>query len=185
MPKTRMFGLVFLSMLLFGPMVLRGQDDITAMQRLFLMKEVMPGLETVGIIWNEKAVNAADMMAKIERASASTGIKVVIANVESLKDLGGELKNLIGFHKVQVVWVIGDDAVLGGSVARDFLIKNTAMSRTPLLAPAGDWVDAGACMAMRKVDGKTKLYVNSKTAAAVGISVPDAMMAKTDFFAAN
>lgn len=184
MKRTWMLPAAFVTLLVLGLQVPHAEETkASPMQQLYLMKELVPGLTTVGLIWNESAVDKAAILPKIERASASLGVQVVIANAEALKDISTEFKKLTGNHHIQVLWVVEDDNVVSSAVGQKFLIQNSVISKIPLIAPTVDWVSKGACLTMQKVAGKTKLVVNPQTAKALSIQLPEKYAPNTEFFA--
>jgi ABC-type uncharacterized transport system substrate-binding protein len=161
------------------------ESNVTPLQAIYMMKQLVPQTQTIGIMWNQNKVNTGDLMPKIERASASVGVKVVIEDVEGITDVSQKFRDLTDNYHVQVIWVFQSDDVIGSSLGRDFLIKNSTVKGIALFAPNTDWVSAGACAALMNEGGTVKLFVNKKTITALGITVPEKFIQDTQFLATN
>ena len=183
--KYRAFFRTAILGLLLSVNVVLAQGEATAIQKLFTVKASFPEITVVGVVVNPNESGAADRLKKINIAAASTGIQVVVAEASNLKELAEAFTNLVAQYKVQLVWVEGSDDLLNGKVSRDYLVKNATLKKMPLLAADPQWVDLGALMAVRKVDGKARLYLNTKAAKAIGLSYPENLAETADFFAAN
>jgi len=161
------------------------ETNATPLQSLFIMKQLVPQVQTMGILWNQNKVNSGELLPKIERASASTGIKVIVEDVEDLRDVSQKFRELTDNYHVQVIWVFQNDDILGGAVGKDFLIKKSAVGGVALFGPNTDWVTAGACASLMSEGGDVKLYVNQKTINALGIKIPEKLIPSTQFLANN
>ncbi len=157
----------------------------TPLQSLFMIKGLIPQVQIVGIMWNDQRADTQDLLPKIDRASATVGVKVVVENVRELAEISQKFRDLTSNYHVQVLWVVENDEITGSSLARDFLIKNTTVNGIALFAPGKDWVSAGACAALQSDGGTVKLFVNQKTISALGIKVPEKFIPNTQFLATN
>lgn len=161
------------------------ESNATPLQSLFMIKQILPQATTVGLMYKQSADNNGDLLNQVKRASASFGVKIVLADVEALPDVAAQFRDLTGSYHVQAIWVIQNSQVLGSSIARDYLIKNSTLQGIPLFAPNTDWVSAGACAAVVTDGGNTKLYVNQKTLNALGLKVPAKYASVTQVLASN
>ena len=112
-------------------------------------------------------------------------MKAVIAEITELKDVSENFRNMVNTYRIEAIWVIGDDKILNSDIAIDFLIKNSVLCKIPLFAPNTDWVNSGACVSLVNENNQVKLYVNKKTADAIGIQLSETLIAKTEFLASN
>ncbi|MFQ5570359.1 MAG: ABC transporter substrate binding protein [Rhodothermales bacterium] len=159
-------------------------NDVTPMQHLYIMKEIKPGIERVGIVWNPATHDDA-VLTKIRRAATSLSLQLFLAEVGDLSDIAPQFRTLVRTHKVEVIWVIKNDGLVDASAGKKFLIENTMKAGIPLFAPSQDWVDNGAFVSLKKQDGNLHLIVNKSAAAALSLTVPDAYLERTEFLAAN
>jgi ABC-type uncharacterized transport system substrate-binding protein len=157
----------------------------TPLQSIYIIKQLIPQTQTVGVMWNRSRVNTSELMPKIERASAVTGVKVVIEDAEELSDVSQKFRELNDKYHVQAIWINEDDNPMATNVGRDFLIKNSIVNGIALFAPNADWVSAGACASLLSDGSTVKLYVNKKTITALGIKIPDKYLQDTQFIATN
>jgi ABC-type uncharacterized transport system substrate-binding protein len=161
-------------------------SDVSPLQQLFVLKEIRPDLERVGIIWNKDAADASGLMTQVERAAATTGVRVYIAYASGVTDIASVYRDLVRQNNVQAIWVVdGNDEIVGSKMGRDFLIKNTASSGLTLVAPAVEWVEAGAHMSFVRDGANIRLRVNQRAADAARLVIPANILERTDFFAAN
>ncbi len=188
MLSSKRFGLmitipVLVLALLGTPKAL--ESNATPLQQLYMMKQLFPKTQTVGIMWNQSTVNTADLMPKIQRAAAAVGVKVVIADVEELKDIAQKFRDLTDNYHIQILWILQNDNMVGSSLGRDYLIKNATVNGIAVFAPNTDWVSAGACATLLNEGSDVKLIVNQKTLNALGIKVPEKYIPNTQFLATN
>ncbi len=155
------------------------------LQSLYMIKQLVPNARTVGVMWNKSVANTASLLPELNRASAEIGVKVVIEDVEQLKDISDEFRDLVQNYHIQVLWIVENDDPLGSSLSKGYLIKNATLSGVALFAPSTDWVSAGACAALMSEGGKAKLFVNQKTLNALGLKVPQQYAQSTQFLATN
>jgi len=161
------------------------ESNVSPLQSLYMVKQLVPQTQTVGLMWNQTKVNVSDIMPKIDRAAATIGVKVVVEDIEELKDVSQRFRDLTDKYHVQALWVFQDDNIVGSALGKDFLIKNCTVSGIALFAPNTDWVSTGACATLMNEGGAVKLYVNKKTITALGINVPEKLVPDTQFIDTN
>lgn len=161
------------------------ESNATPLQSLFMIKQLLPQVKTVGLMYKQSSDDSKTFMNDVNRASASLGVKIVLADVESLPDVAAQFRDLTESYHVQVLWVIHSNDVLNSSIARGYLIKNATLQGIPLFAPNTNWVSAGACAAVVTNGGSTKLVVNQKTLDALGIKVPEKYASVTQVLASK
>ena len=185
MRRTYQVALLVLALNVMGAALpTRTFTDATPMQQMFVIKELKPGIERVGIIWDPSGNHDA-IMEKIQRASTATGIKVFVGEASGLSDVGPQFRTLFREHKIEALWIVDNEGVISQSVARNFLIKEATQSGLPIFAPSRDWIDAGASVAVSKVDGSIQLFVNRAAADALSLQVPEKYLERTEYLAAN
>lgn len=186
MKRTGMWiAALLIDMILFISFFFAEPRIVTPLQQIYIMKQFFPELKCVGVLWNENVVDTNKLYPQLERASAQFGIKIVVSNVQQMKDVPTEFKNLKQKHNIQVLWVIGDDEILNGEVSRKYLIKQSIFSNLPLFAPSNLWVNEGAFISIIKEGNATKLFVNQQTAKVLSINIPEAYLENTIFYAAK
>ena len=156
--------------------------SVAPMQQMYIMKEVKPDLQRVGIIWNTNTNDEATLN-KIRRAGTSLKVKLFLAEVTDLSDIAPQFRQLTRTHKVEAVWVLENDGLVDSSTGKNFLITNAMKAGLPLFAPSEDWVNQGAFISMKKQDGGLSFFVNKSAADALSLSVPDKYAERTQFAA--
>ncbi len=157
----------------------------TPLQSVYMIKQLVPHAKTIGLMWKQSDDASSTMIEQIKRASASLGVKIVIADVEALPDVAAQFRDLVESYHVEALWIARNSDVVSNSTARGFLIKNAVLHGIPLFAPDQDWVSTGACAAVVTDGGTTKLFVNQKTLNALGLKVPENDASITQVLATN
>lgn len=159
------------------------ESNATPLQSLYMIKQLMPKVNTVGLMLNKSDNNASNLIDQVKRASASLNVKIVIADVESLPDVAAQFRDLTASYHIQALWVIQNENLLSSSISRSFLIKNSTLNGIPLFAPNAEWVSAGACAAVVTDGQNTKLVVNQNTLNALGLKIPEKYVSLTQVLA--
>jgi ABC-type uncharacterized transport system substrate-binding protein len=160
--------------------------DVSPLQQLFVLKEIRPDIERVGIVWHRASADRSGLMSQVERAAASTGVRVFVSYADDVGEIANAYRELVRQHRIQAVWIVdGNDVVTGSTSGRDFLIRNTASQGIPLVAPDDTWVEAGAHMSFFRQGSNIRIKVNRRAADAARLVIPDNFLDRTDFFAAN
>lgn len=160
-------------------------SDVTPLQQVFIMKELKPDLERIGVLADKSVTEDEVIMSQINRAAAGAGVKVFLAAVESIRDVAPMYRGLRTNHDVQTVWVVTNGGAMSENASRKFVIKEAARDQLPVLAPTEEWVDEGATVALKIEDGQVRLIVNKATSEAVGLTIPAKYAARTAYLAAN
>lgn len=173
--------LVFLTAA-FPPPVSNG---VTPTQALFILKELKPGIQRVGVLWSSALTTRQELMTAIQRAQTSTGIKITVAEVGAVSDVANQFRELVRTHHVQALWIVENDNVMGSAAARSFVIRNATLSNLLLLAPNEAWVNEGAGLTLKKEGTTIRLVVNKAVTDALSISIPASYQDRTAYLAAN
>ncbi len=184
--RTMRFVAVF-SFLLSTAFVLvpANESDVTPIQQLFLIKELKPDISRIGVIWDKSATSRNQILSQLERASAATGIKVIVGEVSNLQEVAPQFRTLLRDHKIEALWILEESGLLGRAATRSFLIKSATQAGMPVFAPSETWLKEGACVTWRKDAGGIQLVVNKAVAEAMGITIPNKYQNRTAFLAMN
>ncbi|QXD16057.1 ABC transporter substrate-binding protein [Rhodocaloribacter litoris] len=163
----------------------RLEDGPTPIQQMFVIKELKPDIERIGLIWDKNATDTEALMPQVQRASASTGIKVFLAEVTDLKDVAPQFRTLTREHQVQAIWILESTGVVDNSVTRSFIIKNATSANMPVFAPTEAWINEGASVAVLKKDGAISLLVNRAAAEAMSLTIPEKYLERIQYLAMN
>ena len=159
---------------------------VPPLQQLYVLKEIQPEIERIGIIWGKSFADRSDLIEPIQRASAVTSIAVVITQVDGVSDIASAYRDLVRQNNVQAIWVVdSSDDIVNSRMGRDFLVKNAAGSGITLLAPDEAWVEAGAHLAVFQDGSNLRLKVNKRSADAASMTIPDQYLERTDYLAVN
>jgi putative tryptophan/tyrosine transport system substrate-binding protein len=173
-------------------------------KRLELIKEALPRVERVAVMWNSASATNARQMKDLERAAVQLRVSLVSLPVQRREDLAPALHKLEG-ERATALLLLGD-IVLTSNMA--FLAQAAIERRVPAVYTLRSWTDAGGFMAYganfpelyRRAAGyvdriikgakpsdlpieqasKFDLVINLKTAKAIGVAVPRALLARAD-----
>lgn len=173
-------------------------------KRLELMKETIPGVSRIGVLWNPTNPGNAPFVKELEAAARILKVKLHPAGVQDPKELESAFAALAR-QRVEALVVVADWMVLS---QQDRIIALAARSRLPAMYPSTDLVEAGGLMAYgvnlpemfrrgasyvdRILKGakpsdlpieqptKFELAINLKTAKALGLTIPASVLARTD-----
>jgi putative ABC transport system substrate-binding protein len=178
------------------------QSDIGG-KRLELLREVFPGLRQLAIMFNPGNPSHASELGEVEAAARTLGIDVVTMEIRRAEDIVSTFETLKG--RAEALYVLGDPLFAANRVrintlalsermktihsGRIFVQSGGLMSYAAdfpdLFRRAADYVDKilkGAKPADLPVQQpiKFELTINLKTAKALGLTVPPALLARAD-----
>ena len=181
-----------------------GMTDMSPVDRqVDLIREFIPGIKKLGIIYNSGESNSISILKVLKEVSSARGIIVEEATVTNSSGVTQAAKSLVG--RVEAIYIPTDNTVVSVFEA---ITKVAAENDLPLFAADVDSVPRGAVaalaidyyrmgrqtgeMAARVLGGADtatmpvetlkdlKLYLNLKSAADMGISVPDSVRKRAD-----
>jgi putative ABC transport system substrate-binding protein len=173
-------------------------------KRLELLKDTVPGLVRVAVLWNPVEVRATQQLRDTEDAARRLGLQVQALEVRGLDDFEGAFA-MARQGRAEAVTVLAGP-VIGEHPAR--LVALAAQSRLPAMYLGRGFVDAGGLMSYgtsnremgrraaayvdRILKGakpgdlpveqptKFELIINLKTAKALGITMPPSLLLLAD-----
>jgi putative tryptophan/tyrosine transport system substrate-binding protein len=174
-------------------------------KRLQLLKEAVPEITDVAVVWNAANTLGAINLAETKAAARSLGIELgPVVEVRNPADLDDAFVTVIHAHPSAFI-TIADGMLLSNSVrVAEFAMK----SRLPGIFPERDFAEAGALMAYgpslaanfrraaalvdKILNGakpadipieqptKVELIINLKTAKELGVTIPPSIMVRAD-----
>jgi putative tryptophan/tyrosine transport system substrate-binding protein len=177
--------------------------EITA-KRVQLLKEVVPNLSRVGVLWNSSLKTMALQFQQVEMAAPILGVTVLSVRVSGSAELdrafaaleqnrpdglvvlfgpmrGNDLPRIVDFvnrNKLPSIFEIDRGVEAGGLM--EFGSNRAEQARDTV--PYIDKIANGAKPADLPVEEPTKLklIINTKTAKALGLAIPPAILARAD-----
>lgn len=174
-------------------------------KRLQILKELMPGLSRVGVLWDSGDVYAVLMMKEIERVAQAIGVQLHSVDARRPADFERAFEAAIMDRVDALIALEGILTIMDLTRIVDF----AAMSRLPAIYGLREFVDAGGLMAYgtdlrdlfrraatyvhRILQGappaevpveapaKFELTINLKTAKALGLTIPRSLMQRADY----
>jgi len=175
----------------------------TASKRLELLREVVPGLRRLAILANADNPGAVLDMREVQATARALGLEATTFEIQRAEDIASVFEAIKG--RVEALYLASDPLLntnririntlaLGARLptmhgVREFVEAAGLMSYGPnfpdLFRRAGDYVDKilrGTKPADIPVEQPTKfdLVINLTTAKALGITVPDSLLARAD-----
>jgi ABC-type uncharacterized transport system substrate-binding protein len=178
------------------------QTDL-ASKRLEMLREVLPGLRTVAILFDVGSPNSVLEMGEVQTAARTLGLAVVTSEVRRAEDIAPAFDALKG--RADALYVCGapllstnririNNLALGVRLPtmhgfREFIVAGGLMSYGPnfpsLFRRAAEYVDKvlrGAKPSDLPVEQPTKFdfIINVTTARVLGLEVPPTLLARAD-----
>ncbi|WP_048646353.1 ABC transporter substrate-binding protein [Nitratireductor soli] len=180
-------------------------DAAPIKQQLDLMQELVPDLKTIGVVYNPGLDNALAALEELKKHAEPRGIGVVESAAPTTNEVALATKKLIG--KVDAVYVPNDTTVVAAlesiiKIGEDvdlpiFAGETGAVARGVVASVGLDYVELGRItghMVARILNGEKpgdidaviayqvltdfKVAVNKKSAAAMGVELPEAVLAR-------
>jgi putative ABC transport system substrate-binding protein len=173
-------------------------------KRLQLLKEMLPGIATVAVIWNEANPHPALVFAETEAAGRTLGMRILSLAVHDSSDvpkaLDGALRGGAGGlitiedpftvnYRVQIVDFAARNRLPAMYGLREFVDVGGLLSYGPSLVDlsrhVAQYVDKilkGAKPGDLPIEQPTKfeLVINLKTAKALGLTIPQSVLLRAD-----
>lgn len=178
-----------------------GVSDLSPINtHMELIKDIVPNLKTLGIVYNSGEANSATLVKLVKQAAQKMNFTVKEATVSRSSEVLGATQSLVG--KVDAIYIPTDNTVVS---AFESVVKVAEQANIPLISGDINSVERGAVAALgfnyydvgrqtgilvakvlRGEDPgkypvetvqKTELYVNPGAAKRMGISLPDALVA--------
>jgi len=180
------------------------QTPELAGKRLELLKEAMPKLMRVAVLWDPTEPGRTQLVRESEVAAAKLGLQLQTLEARNGREIGSAFTAMTR-ERVGAVLVYGSSML---AAHRATIAELAAKSRLPTMCPAREWIDAGFVMsygaslndmyrrapyfvdkilkgakpADLPVEQPTKfeLVVNLKAAKALGLKIPPSLLQRAD-----
>lgn len=176
-------------------------DMVNVEQQLALIKEFMPKLHTLGVLYNPGETNSVSIVEALKKAAKRMGISIVESPAPKSSDVMIASKQLVG--KTDAIYCPTDNTIVSAfeSVVRVgidaqipvFAADTGSVSRGAVAAVGYNYLELGrqtgdivvrilkgekpGSIDVKQAEG-TDLFVNKKTAALMGIKIPAAVLAR-------
>ena len=173
-------------------------------KRLALLKEIVPTLKRVGVLWNSTNRDNTTQLSEARSAATALDVELRPVDVGSANDLDRAFSTLVGWRP-HALYTLGDSVFANG---RRRIIEFATQNRLPSMFSTRETVDAGGLVAygtsffdlFRRaatyvdkilkgakpgdlpIEQPTKfeLAINVKTAKALGLTIPPSVLARAD-----
>ena len=182
---------------------LSNQQPELAGKRLEILREVIPGLRQLAVLANGHNPTAILNVGEVQAAAPKLGLEVNTCDVKGADDIAPAIDQLTG--RTQALYVVGDSLVFDNQVQINML---ALVAHLPTMFPQREYVETGGLIsygtsfsdlfrrAAEMVDKilrgakpadipieqptKFELVINLKTARALGLEIPDKLLALAD-----
>jgi putative tryptophan/tyrosine transport system substrate-binding protein len=169
--------------------------------QLDLVKELVPAVSKIGVIYNPGEANSVAVLERIKQESQSRGVEIVESTANRSSDVAASAQSLVG--KVDALFVPQDNTAVS---ALESIIHVAYSAKIPFFASDTGSVERGALASVgmdEQVIGelagqiaadilegkkpqdipvalgdKTSLAINLKSAKRMGVTIPDAVVAR-------
>ncbi|EEY43762.1 ABC transporter substrate-binding protein [Vibrio mimicus VM223] len=179
-----------------------GLSDLSPIeQHVELIKEILPNVKSIGVVYNPGEANAVSLMELLKLSAAKHGIKLVEATALKSADVQSATQAIA--EKSDVIYALIDNTVAS---AIEGMIVAANQAKTPVFGAATSYVERGAIASLgfdyyqigvqtadyvaAILEGKepgtldvqvakgSDLVINKTAADKLGISIPDAVLAR-------
>ena len=182
---------------------LSNQQPELAGKRLEILREVIPGLRQLAVLANVHNPTATLNVGEVQAAAPKLGLEVNTCDVKGADDIAPAIDQLTG--RTQALYVVGDSLVFDNQVQINML---ALVAHLPTMFPQREYVETGGLIsygtsfsdlfrrAAEMLDKilrgakpadipieqptKFELVINLKTARALGLEIPDKLLALAD-----
>jgi putative ABC transport system substrate-binding protein len=166
------------------------QSVETSAKQLEFLRGVVVGLRRLAIIANPGSPGAVLEMRAVEKVAQSLGLDAATHGLRSAQDIAPAF-DIIKGH-ADAFYLVADPLVLSN---RDRIIHSALNAGLPAIYGSREYVDAGGLMSygpnlpdlyrraadfVDKQPTKFELVINLKTARALGLTIPDKLLALAD-----
>ena len=172
--------------------------------QLDLLAKIKPGLKKIGVLYNPSEQNSTVQVQEIQKIAKEKNIEVVLQGISNFGELAQATKNLLG--ATDALYLPTDNLVVSGA---NLITSEAINAKKPVVASENSTVKLGALftmgldyyalgkrtgeMAIEILKGKPvsqipfetskqmKLYVNEKTAQALGLDVKNPIFNGAEF----
>ncbi|ENM5825327.1 ABC transporter substrate-binding protein [Vibrio metoecus] len=179
-----------------------GLSDLSPVeQHVELIKEILPNVKSIGVVYNPGEANAVSLMELLKISAAKHGIKLVEATALKSADVQSATQAIA--EKSDVIYALIDNTVAS---AIEGMIVAANQAKTPVFGAATSYVDRGAIASLgfdyyqigvqtadyvaAILEGKdpgtldvqvakgSDLVINKAAAEQLGITIPEAVLAR-------
>ncbi|QXC56631.1 ABC transporter substrate-binding protein [Vibrio mimicus] len=179
-----------------------GLSDLSPVeQHVELIKEILPNVKSIGVVYNPGEANAVSLMELLKLSTAKHGIKLVEATALKSADVQSATQAIA--EKSDVIYALIDNTVAS---AIEGMIVAANQAKTPVFGAATSYVDRGAIASLgfdyyqigvqtadyvaAILEGKdpgtldvqvakgSDLVINKAAAEQLGITIPEAVLAR-------
>ena len=190
---------------LLNPNVTGTSDKLENVAAQFdLLLKIKPGVKKIGVLYNPSEQNSAVQVQEIQKIAKQKNIEVVLQGINNFGELAQATKNLLG--STDALYLPTDNLVVSGM---NLIASEAVNAKKPVVVSENSSVKEGALftmgldyyalgkrtgeMAIEILKGKPvsqipfetskqmKLYVNSKTAQALGLDVKNPAFSGAEF----
>jgi putative ABC transport system substrate-binding protein len=183
---------------------LSSQVTDLAAKRLQLLREVVPNLSHVAVLWDPREPAHPHIVKEVEVAARALGLQVQLQEARSLSELDSAFASMTG-KGASAVFVVSSSIAM---IHRVRMAQHAARSRLPTMCTWHEYAEAGCLMshsvaqadlwrraayfvdrilkgakpAELPVEQPTKfeLVINLKTAKALGVTIPPSLLLRAD-----
>ncbi|HBK7895187.1 TPA: ABC transporter substrate-binding protein, partial [Vibrio cholerae] len=179
-----------------------GLSDLSPVeQHVELIKEILPNVKSIGVVYNPGEANAVSLMELLKLSAAKHGIKLVEATALKSADVQSATQAIA--EKSDVIYALIDNTVAS---AIEGMIVAANQAKTPVFGAATSYVERGAIASLgfdyyqigvqtadyvaAILEGKepgsldvqvakgSDLVINKTAAEQLGITIPEAVLAR-------
>ncbi|GCD10901.1 ABC transporter substrate-binding protein [Clostridium tagluense] len=168
-------------------------DYLPVEKQLALIKQLMPSVKRIGVLYNTSEVNSEVQVNELKKAAK--GYEVITSGVTNTNEVNSAISSLL--TKIDVLYAPTDQLIVS---SMPIIVKNTLEAKIPVIASEKGSVESGALATVGinyyklgyeagnmavdvlkgkdisnmplKISAETEVYINKNTLKALNISMP-------------
>jgi ABC-type uncharacterized transport system substrate-binding protein len=138
-------------------------------EQIDLVKQILPNATRFGIVYPNDGPSIEDELSVVINR---LGLMVIKTPVNSIRDIPGACRSMIGTYGVDFIYVVNDPAVAGKSGIK-FMVKQSRGHDVPVFTEASSAFSGGALGQFVTANEVWVLRINSEVRGEYTISIPD------------
>ena len=121
-----------------------GISDLSPVaQHIATMQEIIPGLRTIGVVYNPGEDNSVSLVTLLKQSAQAAGIEIVEGTATRTSEIGSAAQSIAG--RIDIFYAITDNTLAS---AISSLVSAANDAKVPIFSAETSYVDAGAVAAV-------------------------------------
>lgn len=141
----------------------------------FIIKQALPSVETVAVIFNNNIKERVEREAR--SAVVITKLKVQIYGIDTRADIANQVQSIASLKNVAVI-IVSDNGVMSGDSAK-FIAQRLGMRKIPLFSDRKSDIEQGALVTVEKSGDELLKFHSNRIMGVLGVSLDAAFLGES------